>query len=694
MRELAGRRRLTVDQLDDFLLHAADQVRGDMTPPELARLLGPLLLLKRVSDQPGILHMPEGGLWAKVIAREADRPGAALDEAFAALERHDPQVQGLFDAVTFDVPRAGPHPLGELLPWIDRLSLSDDDLEFGDVVGRAFDRFLVRTASSQGRSAEPFTPRAVCRLMAELVDPQPGQSVADPNAGSGGMLLSAAQYVEERAMGQAGLRLHGQEINGTAWLTGRINLLLHGIQDAVVSRSDSLTDPLVSQFHELHRYDRVLTSPPFSMNYKRDLVRYPERMRYGWVPEGGKKADLMFVQHALSVLRPGGTGAVVVPHGVLFRGGAEEQIRRGLVEDDRLEAVIGIGANVFYNTGIPACILVLKGDRAHSANRRGSVLFVNAEREVTVGRSRNRLDAQHIAKIVEAFRRREDVPGFARVVPLSEMRDNGFNLNISRYVDTAPPPEPLLDIGAALTGGVPRREIERAADRFHAFGIDIAGLFVPDPDRPGYHRFPPAGPEATAAAIPGLAAAREHAFRTEVERWWTRRQGFVSDLAHEGVALADVHLHLEASLCEELLPSGILDRYQLIGALASWWSAHEEDLRALTVYGFPGVIRRWHPAPRERAGVPSRTNTLPASQEDASHVLTDLGQPDTSYVLAALGRDLRAGIERLVTGERQALVEAYMRLGERYGTSMADLEDQYQRAAYRLRERMTGLGYF
>ncbi|CAM5504746.1 DNA methylase adenine-specific domain-containing protein OS=Streptomyces aurantiogriseus OX=66870 GN=GCM10010251_05780 PE=4 SV=1 [Streptomyces aurantiogriseus] len=671
---------LTVDRLEDFLLQTADRLRGEVNLPEFPQIIGPLLLLKRASDQPGFLRLPEDAHWNSVLDRGWGRLGECLDRALATLEAHNSGLADLFLDVHFDGPKQNGHVLAELVGSVSQLSLSDDDLEFRDVVGRAFDRLLTRSASATGlKGAEFFTPRAVCRLMAELVDPQPGQSIADPHAGSGGMLVSAAQYVTEHGGHQADLALYGQEKNGTAWRTGRLNLLLHGLRDHEVSHSDSLTDPLErDDDYALARFDRVLTSPPFSMNYSRNAIRHPERMRYGWVPEGGKKADLMFVQSVLSVLRPDGTGAVVVPQGVLFRGGTEGEIRRGLIEEDRLEAVIGIGANVFYNTGIPACILVLKGSHGRSADRRGTVLFVNAEREVTVGRSKNRLDAQHIAKIVDAFLGRADVPGFARVVSLEELRDNDFNLNIRRYVDAGPPPEPLLDISAALTGGVPWREIESQADQFRAFGVSLDDLFLPD--RPSYGRFPDAGYEATAARIPDLASAREQHFLTGVRAWWTGQYEIVSGLASVGLAPADVRSQLEASLCEELLHLGILDRYQLLGAVASWWSEHEDDLRALSAYGFSGVVRRRHSLARGRAGVPSRPKPLRQSEE-------------VDYVMGMLGSDLYGRIEQLVTGERQKLVEAYLRWGERYATSMADLEDRYRTAANRMRQRMADLGY-
>ncbi|MFF7561490.1 N-6 DNA methylase [Streptomyces pseudovenezuelae] len=668
---------LTADSLEDFLFRVAERVRGEVDFADFPRLIGPLLLLKRASDQPGFLDLPEDARWSVALDRGAPS-GAALNGALHALELNNPGLRDLFHDLDFDNVRQSRRVILQLVDMINELPLSDENLEFSDVVGRAFDGLLRRTASAMGKKSESFTPRAVCRLMTELVDPGPGQSVADPHVGSGGMLLSAAQYIAEHGGDPAEVGLYGQEKNATAWFTGKLNLLLHGFTEPTVSHSDSLTDPL-EYAGQLARFDRVLTAPPFSMNYSRDMIRHPERMLYGWVPEGGKKADLMFVQHVLSVLRPDGTGAVVVPQGVLFRGGTEGEIRRGLVEDDRLEAVIGIGANVFYNTGIPASILVLKGHQGRAADRRGTVLFIDAEREMTVGRSRNRLDAQHIAKIVDAFLGRTDVPGFARVVPLEELRENDFNLNIRRYVDASPPPEPLLDISAALVGGVPQQETEKAADAFHAFGIRLDDLFVPD--RPGYWRFPAAGYEATAARIPLLASAQEEDFLTRFQDWWTGRQETVRGLADGGLAPANVRAELEATLCQELLRLGILDRYQLLGAVASWWSDQEDALRALTAYGFPAVLRHWRSIPRDR--------TDPRRPPKNFHP-----PGDAQSVLDVLGDSLRRRVGHLVTGERQKLVETYLRWGERYATSMADLEDRYRTAADRLRDRMTDLGYF
>ena len=234
------------------------------------------------------------------------------------------------------------------------------------------------------------------------------------------------------------------------------------------------------------------------IGYTRKGMEYPERFTCGFTPETGKKADLMFAQHVLAVLKPHGLGAIVMPHGVLFRGSDEKTIRAGIIEADRLEAVIGLAPNLFYGTGIPACILVLRGAAPRDVNR-GKVLFINADREFTAGRAQNYLGPQHVEKIVSAYHEYGDIPGFARVVDIAELRENGFNLNIRRYVDNTPPPEPQ-NVRAHLHGGVPKAEIEAHAGQFTAYGIDVFSLFT-ERDT-GYCDFPPHGWQSTGRPDP------------------------------------------------------------------------------------------------------------------------------------------------------------------------------------------------
>ncbi len=239
----------------------------------------------------------------------------------------------------------------------------------------------------------------------------------------------------------------------------------------------------------------MLTNPPFSINWGTAdkntdgspawAPKFPERFRYGQVPLGAKKADLMFLQHMVAVTRDGGMIATVMPHGVLFRGGDEARIRAGLIADDLLEAVIGVAPNLFYGTGIPACILVLRKQVQHGGNRvsgkpaqrQGKVLFINADREYFEGRAQNYLLPEHIEKIVTTFDEFRAIDGFSAIVDNATLLENGCNLNIRRYADNAPAPEPH-DVRAHLVGGVPKAEVQAKAALVAAHGLDPQELFV------------------------------------------------------------------------------------------------------------------------------------------------------------------------------------------------------------------------
>ncbi len=350
-------------------------------------------------------------------------------------------------------------------------------------------------------------PRAVVRLMVELLEPREGMRVYDPCAGSGGMLIQSQHYVEERGGNARDLALYGQESNGGVWAICKMNMILHGIMDADLRNEDTLANPQHLDRGELMRFDRVITNPPFSQNYSQEGMRFPERFRYGWCPEGGKKADLMFAQHMLSVLRAGGLMATVMPHKVLFRGGAEREIRRGFLEDDLLEAVIGLAPNLFYGTGIPAAILVMRARGGKPPERRGRVLFINADAEFHAGRAQNDLHPEHLQKIVSAYRQFRDIPGFAAVVSHQTLAGNDYNLNIRRYADNSPPPEPH-DVRAHLLGGVPKAEVEARRDLLAGQGLDPKALFVQRGDACCWWTTPRPLRCACAAASSSFAATR------------------------------------------------------------------------------------------------------------------------------------------------------------------------------------------
>ena len=344
---------------------------------------------------------------------------------------------------------------------------------------------------------------------------------------------------------------------------------------------------------ELMRFDRVITNPPFSQNYTRDGMDFPERFHFGFTPENGKKADLMFAQHMLAVLRPSGMVATVMPHGVLFRGSAEKEIREGLVADDLIEAVIGLGPNLFYGTGIPACILVLRAKGAKPEVRKGKLIFINADHEFEAGRAQNYLRPEHIEKIVSTFEAFRDVPGYARVVTSGELSEAGYNLNIRHYADNSSGAEPE-DVRAHLNGGIPASEVAASSDLLTAHGLGPAQFLINRDEQ--YFDFVPdlterAEIRSWVERDEGVKA-RDLELIAEFESWWSRSQHLILGLPVGG-DLMKIRAELLDTFREALVPVGLLDRFKVSGVIARWWDRVQFDLKTIKAQGVAGLIDGW-----------------------------------------------------------------------------------------------------
>lgn len=453
---------LTLQLLEKHLWGAADILRGKIDSSDYKHYIFGLLFFKRLSDvwqeefdarmaqykdaalaadpDEHRFHIPTGAFWHEV-KQHTTNIGEHLNSAFHKIEDANFRLKDIFQDVDFNNKQRFPDAtLQLLLQHFDKYRLRNADVS-ADMLGNAYEYLIKQFADDSGKKGgEFYTPEWVVKLMVQILAPEEGMSIYDATCGSGGMLIQSYHYLQERGKNAKSLTLCGQEMNLNTWAICKMNMFLHDIDDAVIERGDTLRNPrnLIAEGSKgLKQFDRVIANPPFSLKewgYSVWSKGDPfGRDTYGCPPKS--YGDLAFVQHMVASLKDTGKMAVVLPHGVLFRGSAEGKIREGILKQDIVEAVIGLAPNLFYGAGIPACILVV--NKSKPANKRGKVMIINGAEEYKEGKAQNSLTPENVSRFVGTYNGWKDVERFARVVPMQEIAANDYNLNIARYVGTA-----------------------------------------------------------------------------------------------------------------------------------------------------------------------------------------------------------------------------------------------------------------
>lgn len=591
---------LKKSQLYSSLWQSCDELRGGMDASQYKDYVLTLLFVKYVSDKHAsdrysLIDVPEGATFEDMVKLKGDKEiGDKINKQIIGRIAEANGLRGVIDQADFnDETKLGTGKemqdrLSKLVAIFDKLDFRANRAEGDDLLGDAYEYLMRHFATESGKSKGQFyTPAEVSRIMAQVIgieraDELKEPTVYDMTCGSGSLLIKAADESGSRK-----LAIYGQEMDNATWALARMNMILHGHTTAELWKGNTLSSPYFAQADgSLQTFDFAVANPPFSTKSWTSGFN-PEEDQYGRFEYGippAKNGDYAFLLHLTRSLKSTGTGAVILPHGVLFRGHKEADIRRELLKRGLIKGIIGLPANLFYGTGIPACILII--DKAQAAERQ-SLFMVDASHGFIKDGNKNRLRSQDIHRIVDVFTREAEVPGYSRRVPLDEIaaEANDYNLNISRYIDGSEP-EDLHDLTAHMNGGIPNRDIDALSAYWQVFPSLRDTLFIAS-ERPGYSEL--------AIEVGDIKRhILEHpefvAYANSVqERTHAWQQAHVDRL--KSLAIDDLPKRVIRELSEDLLQRfadiPLLDRYDVYQRLMDYWvDVMQDDVYLIAADGW------------------------------------------------------------------------------------------------------------
>ncbi len=633
---MSKKQKISLSRLESFLKAQCDRLRTSMDAAEYKNYIIALLFLKRINDQfeidrtalkdtlkkqypeaddtdieneldipeKYICYVPPKARW-EFLQNPIDDEGEiisyadAITTALAEVEKSNSALlSGVLSKTKFnELNTKGERILDEetlhaiLKDFNDFPKLQDENFEFPDLLGAAYEYLIKFFAESAGKKAgEFYTPSEVVYLMGQILQPKETDEICDPTVGSGGLLITMHNYVENRYGSAARLTLHGQEKFDSPYQMCKMNMIFHNIRNARIEQGDTLLTPKLTTNGTLNQYDIVVANPPFSQNYTTANMQFRERFQ-NWMSKK-KQADFMFVQHMISVLKNNGRMAVVMPHGVLFRGGEEQKMRQRLIMGNGnmpsciLECVIGLPQGLFYGTGIPASLLIIN---KKDADKRKGVFFINADREYKEGKNQNSLRPEDIEKISFVYHNKIEIPGYSRLVSKETLEAEDFNCNIRRYVDNSEAPTPQ-DVKAHIHGGVPTKEITDLEPLLNCYTGLKDNLFTKVHN--DYADFTDAVTEKAAIkTIIGESEGKKRIsadYNQAIDDFWKASDADLNAL-HRG-SLFDFNNQLTTRFVETLAQLKVLDQYQVHGSFAHFSDSLKSDFRSVQSSGWTAEL--------------------------------------------------------------------------------------------------------